>query len=1375
MRVPQSPKSLRRVMTVSSVRSEEDEGAASSSSDDGSNTTSSKNTFKKSRSNNNNNNSDTSRPPRPTYTARYKDGKYTVGVEATLFAGKEDSVSENANNNNDDNDNSVKNANNECDAKKLLDGQAATSLPASFHRSRDRTRISAVQRLVERKLAQKERERLRERELERDRLAHHLSGKARSSSSNSCYVRERSWDATYHSSSSFGGRSFSASGPEKEKNTSGGRNEKQEQQLPKTRTEKENEYLASLLWRTSRSCSGTRRRVPQSDGEEEVAKTIITIGPGKPTRIREHSPSKRSPTSEHPPSNFGIGILHNINSTDNEENEDKPTPLKSVPVHRDSSPSKKSESLYKNTTPLKSTGLFREFAQTTRTTTTKTSDGKRKTSFTTEKTFQVNVDAEAEKARRLSIDCNYVYEKSTPTYSTFSQSDENQAPISSSTSSLASSFSSTSSADLSTEKEPIRLSRLRPATFNSPPTEKRTEPTPEPPIRERKTSRRIFISTAFNSNNNINNNNNTINHGKNDSCNDDTSSSVSNSSTEDNATTGSDGAGSPFSSASSRLLFNLSSGYRYHRAAAAASSTINSNNNNNNTRHININISTSNNKSFNSNNDAASYPRRRFSQEHLAQEDKDTFGGESVFVTRPLRQPVRKISLPVRPMREAASMRREATRWDDSSDLVAEASLDKMSDEGVGNITSSNCNGDGVLTTTATLNPWSKYKLCDDSLYYPGCCVEHDRLSLGEKSSSTVPSSPSQSTTISNYSTNTDLNTIVIGDGAKVSANLHAIQDNVYFYNDCPTSVSDNDSVISSHFASSEITESSYCSDTVSEIAEILSDVTVNDKNDLWYCKTPSESLEFYDIRDRVRDPTVFDANFTTLEQDCNDEDDQSLSTLSGSGMDFFRKLVQRKDQFEEDNNRCASSSTIKEGLFGRFISDSIQNQPISPLESKVQEEYFAPETRESSPGVMTEEGVSEFEVTSSISKRSSISFSTVSGSGLLYLRNVLRKKKSSVASRPPDDLRPESRQSSVGSSTLADLLNETFDSEDSELQKLDWEEFEDDLDVDEDLSECCELAEDDIALRDLACHYSSPKSVGNSGREENKHLENESAEKCQLNKDEVSMGVAGTSNFGLQITIDQADDDEEEDSGSPACSTAKNSPSIQSLNVPLDFVSLASATTSVQGFNKLNLVSGKEREALIRSMKENEPVMKLILSSPTTFTPKKKDFTPNPDSTPNSDSTPNPDLTSVPNVTEEKPKILGKELVTKRRLSNFWARCILQANQVEPVTYEDAASSQQPDSNLVLKNNALVGFRPAMPSYYSPETQSSANERIRLFLDATRRAAAESETSTRWIRTTSDDNDADNNDVKLTERYFRLRQIHKRCSVVSVASSFAN
>ena len=1222
-------------MTVSSVRSEEDDGAGSSSDDgnnnnsssnnNNNNNASSKNTFKKSRPSNIN--GDSTRPPRPTYTARFKDGKYTVGVETVLFGGIEESSTVNSVNNNN-NDNSVKNAN-DADAKKLLDG-AANPLP-SFHRSRDRTRISAVQRLVERKLAQKERERLKEREVERDRLSHHLSGKVRSSSSNSCYVRERSWDATY--SSSLGGHSFSASG-----NAKDSAEKDRGREHSKTRTEKENEYLASLLWRTSRSCSGTRRRGPQSDGEEEVAKTIITIGPGKPTRIREHSPSKRSPTSELPPSNFGQFV---------EENDDKPTPLKSE--QRDQSPSKRSEPLFKNSSPLKSTGLFREFAAKTTTTTTTTKNGeKRKTSFTTEKTFQVNVDSESEKARRLSIDCNYVYERSPPTFSTFSQADDKQAPISSSTSSLTSSFSSTSSADLS-DKEPIRLSRLRPATFTaSPPTEKRPDPAPEPPIRERKTSRRIFISTAFNS--------------KNDSSADDTSSNVSSgSSNDDSATTGSDGAGSPFSSASSRLLFNLSSGYRYHRAAAAANSPLKNNSSssgNNQTHHININVS----KNYNAN-DASSYPRRRFSQEHLAQEDKDTFGGESVFVTRPVRQPVRKISLPVRPMRE---QRREATRWDDSANF----SRLKMSGDGEGSI--NNDNGELTSTTSSTflLHSWSKYKLCDDSLFYPGCCVEHDRLSLGEKSSASIPSESSGSR-CSNISTNN----YCIGDGAKSEANLHVTRDNVYFYNDCKT---DDDSLFSSNVrACTDVTgSSSYYTDSELDESCSFSDETVlNHQNAGNAMKGKCmETKENDVVSQNDLEGLNYDEEF---EGESFQEDDLSLSTLSGSGMDFFRKFVRRKDQFSDDN-RSSRASTIKEGinLIDRLIYDTMLNKSESPTETICSEnfsqEFSGFQERLISPFPTEDDETSELEVLS-ISKESS-----VSGSGLLYLRNYLKKKSSNQNEEEDDkaDLSwSESRRSSVGS-TLADLLNETFDSEDSELQKLDWDEFEDD--PSENLTESYDVTEEDIGM---SHHISTLKSF-----ESEEDLENENStpilsEAEPLNEDELDEGV---SKCGLSISIESTDDDDDDDDDhfSSNCSTAKNSPSIQTLNPPDLLLSIS------QGFKKLNL-TGKEREELIRSMKENEPVKKLILSSPTTFSLRK-----------NSDSTTSDD---------------AKDLGPKKRLTDFWEKCVLQSTQNE---------------NADVNNAASTSFRPAMPSYYNPESQCSANERIRIFLEVTRKAVEESQTS---------------------------------------------
>merc|ERR1711962_509304 len=49
--------------------------------------------------------------------------------------------------------------------------------------------------------------------------------------------------------------------------------------------------------RATRSCSGSRYRDFEGTETESTAKTYITIGPGKPTRIREHSPSKSAKLS----------------------------------------------------------------------------------------------------------------------------------------------------------------------------------------------------------------------------------------------------------------------------------------------------------------------------------------------------------------------------------------------------------------------------------------------------------------------------------------------------------------------------------------------------------------------------------------------------------------------------------------------------------------------------------------------------------------------------------------------------------------------------------------------------------------------------------------------------------------------------------------------------------------------------------------------------------------------------------------------------------------------------------------------------------------------------------------------------------------------
>merc|ERR1711892_1148181 len=70
------------------------------------------------------------KPPKPIYTSKYDHGKYMSGVEAFL---------------NDDGSSRAR--------------KTSLTSAAGYHRSRERTRQSAVQRLVERKLAQREKER----------------------------------------------------------------------------------------------------------------------------------------------------------------------------------------------------------------------------------------------------------------------------------------------------------------------------------------------------------------------------------------------------------------------------------------------------------------------------------------------------------------------------------------------------------------------------------------------------------------------------------------------------------------------------------------------------------------------------------------------------------------------------------------------------------------------------------------------------------------------------------------------------------------------------------------------------------------------------------------------------------------------------------------------------------------------------------------------------------------------------------------------------------------------------------------------------------------------------------------------------------------
>jgi len=217
------------------------------------------------------------KPPRPVYTAKFDQGRYTVGVETYI------------NNNNNVEPSSRRKMSCPGPSRASLGGLAAGGGPGSggggggggYHRSRERTRQSAVQRLVDRKQAQKE----KEREKERDR-----------SLGNTHFTNR--YDS-FSNRQSFHSYSPNTRNHHHQRDSSGSRSENGfilgagRCSSPPSKENIEPEFYGCRR-RAARSVSGTRIR---GSNEEPIAKTYITIGPGKPTRIREHSPAKSAKLS----------------------------------------------------------------------------------------------------------------------------------------------------------------------------------------------------------------------------------------------------------------------------------------------------------------------------------------------------------------------------------------------------------------------------------------------------------------------------------------------------------------------------------------------------------------------------------------------------------------------------------------------------------------------------------------------------------------------------------------------------------------------------------------------------------------------------------------------------------------------------------------------------------------------------------------------------------------------------------------------------------------------------------------------------------------------------------------------------------------------
>ena len=273
------------------------------------------------------------------------------------------------------------------------------------------------------------------------------------------------------------------------------------------------------------------------------------------------------------------------------------------------------------------------------------------------------------------------------------------------------------------------------------------------------------------------------------------------------------------------------------------------------------------------------------------------------------------------------------------------------------------------------------------------------------------------------------------------------------------------------------------------------------------------------------------------IKMDIAEDDNNSVSTVSGSGIDFFRKFVQRKASSCKD----CEEQFRREVLIDRLVSDSINTKAVWARKGSTKSSTATPASSAGSglvPGDNSARTVSEMSDNShssvdhslivsslgmhemeqkargcasrckthrnnlgsgvgdevqSVSTKSSLSrSSSISGSGLLFLRNYLKKKKSKsktsgqsegssnkddaknisafnivpVPFPPPSDFYGPAYLPDGGSqdsqdclsedtssgrrhsvcSTVADLLAEDFDCDDSELKNLDWEEWDEPL-----------------------------------------------------------------------------------------------------------------------------------------------------------------------------------------------------------------------------------------------------------------------------------------------------------------------------------------
>jgi hypothetical protein len=442
------------------------------------------------------------------------------------------------------------------------EGLLSDALPAApVLRGRERTRRSAVLRLVERRQAQKEKER------EKDRLDSFGGGgaKARSSSSRRSGNSERTFSLRSHSEEA---------------------------------------------WVRVDTRSKSRER------NEVATKTYISIGPGKPTRIRETSPSKtkvfsrpfdtdteeddsefaKSSSESSPELPRATARRSGAGAPDYFKDEEAETSPKRVDIRLQQS------------SPLKTTGLLKDINLSATNT--------RKRSFTTEKTIIVNGSSDVPIRRSSYSEPNFLRAKTGRRFS-------EEPPL------VEDEDSSCSSSRSSEERECRAGSRIS--------SDSGTESSPSDKENSDDLSRRrISLEQRFQAR---------------------ASSQPRFESPERKDSTGSsDGdGGSPtkaFSSASSRLLYNLSSGYRQHRAAAA-----------NGTARVSVQV-----RRFSCDNSGSGSPvetkyhrtHYTFFEDQKEEDDSSSSGGSSDEEELPA--PARKISLPPKCYEDPERSQRKARR-----------------------------------------------------------------------------------------------------------------------------------------------------------------------------------------------------------------------------------------------------------------------------------------------------------------------------------------------------------------------------------------------------------------------------------------------------------------------------------------------------------------------------------------------------------------------------------------------------------------------------------------------------------------------------------------------------------------------------------------